>query len=168
MPEEPYEDVTFGLLRSRQMLEADPKVAREAFRAEAAAHCPHCGVKHRTLTPDQCADRRMSEKTLQSRVVGRAKRKGWDVKHVGKGIAAFDKQGNPIFVSTAKGFPDLFMLHEGQRRVLAIELKKELADYEPGQLEYLQLLNLCGIPAVTVRPSDLREGRVDAILKAQR
>jgi hypothetical protein len=106
----------------------------------------------------------MSESTLQSRVVGRAQRKGWVVKHVGKGIAAYDKAGNPIYVSTAKSFPDLFLLHPKQRRVMAIELKKQKADYEPGQLEYLQLLNLCGIPAVTIRPSDLRDGTVAAIL----
>lgn len=107
----------------------------------------------------------MSEATLQSRVVGRAQRRGWTVKHVGKGIAAFTAAGEPIFVSTAKNFPDLFMLNAEQPPYrLAIELKKELADYEPGQLEYLQLLNACGIPAVTVRPSDLREGRVNAIL----
>ena len=106
----------------------------------------------------------MSEATLQERVVDRAQRRGWVVKHVGKGIAAFDSAGNPIFVSTAKSFPDLFLLHERMQRALAIELKKELADFEPGQIEYLQLLNVCGVPAVVVRPSDLREGRVNAIL----
>lgn len=149
------------------MIREDPKAAKKAFKTVAAEFCPHCGVRHRTITPDQCADRKMSEKTLQARVMGRAKSRGWDVKHVGKGIAAFDAAGAPIFVSTAKSFPDLFLLHEGQRRVLAIELKREQGEYEPGQLEYLQLLNICGIPAVTIRPSDLREGRVNAILGAQ-
>jgi len=126
--------------------------------------CPHCGVRHRTLTPDQCWDRKMSEKKLQERVVDRAKRRGWDVKHVGKGIAAFDSLGNPIYVSTAKSFPDLFMLHEVRQTVLAIELKREEGEFERGQLEYLQLLNTCGIPAVVIRPSDLRRGIVNAIL----
>lgn len=131
---------------------------------QIATSCPHCGVRHRTVTPDQCWDRSISEKTLQSRVMDRAKRRGWNVKHVGKGIAAFDATGNPIFVSTAKSFPDLFMLHERRRLVLAIELKKEEAEFEEGQLEYLALLNLCGIPAVVIRPSDLRKGVVNAIL----
>lgn len=140
---------------------------KAAFGAADAARCPHCNVKHRTITPDECLDRRMSEKTLQNRVVGRAKRRGWDVKHVGKGTVASDAAGNPIIVSSAKSFPDLFMLHEGMRRALAIELKREQGEFEPGQLEYLQLLNLCGIPAVVIRPSDLREGRVDAILGKQ-
>jgi hypothetical protein len=105
----------------------------------------------------------MSERNLQDRVVRRAKRLGWDVKHVGKGLTGADG----VWISTAKGFPDLFMLHEGMRRALAVELKREQGEFEPGQLEYLQLLNLCGIPAVVIRPSDLREGRVDAILGKQ-
>ena len=161
-------DLTFPLRRSISMLQKDPEAAKEAFQAEAAGHCPHCGIKHRTITPDQCADRRMSERTLQSRIVDRAKRRGWVVKHVGKGIAAFDAEGKPIFVSTAENFPDLFMLHAGQQRALAIECKREQGEFEPGQLEYLQLLNLCGIPAVVIRPSDLREGRVNAILGVQK
>lgn len=109
----------------------------------------------------------MSEKTLQSRVVGRAKRAGWDVKHVGKGTVAMDAAGNPIIVSSAKSFPDLFMLHRGMRMALAIELKREQGEFEEGQLEYLQLLNLCGIPAVVIRPSDLRKGIVTAILSGR-
>jgi hypothetical protein len=108
----------------------------------------------------------MSEKTLQARIVGRAKRRGWVVKHVGKGIAAFDAAGNPIYVSTAKSMPDLFLLHERAERVLTIECKREEGDFEPGQEEFIALLNLCGVPSVVARPSDLRLGRVDAILKA--
>jgi len=146
------------------MVKRDPKAAKEAFHAEASAFCPHCGVKHRTITPDQCLDRKMSEKVLQRRVVARAKSRGWVVKHVGKGIAAFDAAGKPIFVSTAESFPDLFMLHPRQRRALAIEVKREEGEFQPGQLEYLQLLNMCGIPAVVIRPHNLRDGVVNAIL----
>jgi hypothetical protein len=158
------EDLDFPLRRSVSMLKDDPEAAKAAFKGELASHCPHCGVKHRVITPDQCLDRRMSEKTLQARIVGRAKTRGWVIKHVGKGIAGFDGAGNPIFVSTAKNFPDLFMLHERQRRSLAIEVKRELGEFEPGQLEYLQLLNTCGIDAVVIRPSQLRDGTVNAIL----
>lgn len=129
--------------------------------------CRNCGVRHRTITEGQCIDRKMTEATLQERIIARAKRKGWNVKHVGKGIAAFDAEGNPIFVSTAKSFPDLFMLHERRGAVLAIECKKEAGTFEEGQLEYLQLLNRCGIPAVVCRPSDLRLGRVNAILEGR-
>lgn len=149
------------------MVSVDSKAAKAAFKAEAAAFCPHCGVKHRTKTPDDCLDERMSEKTLMQRARGRAERRGWDVKHVGKGIAAFDAEGKAIFVSTAKSMPDFFMLNKGQRRRLAIEFKRQKGTFEEGQLEYLQLLNWCGIPAVVIRPSDLRDGTLDAILDPQ-
>lgn len=162
------EDLELPLAQSIRSLAHDEKAAKATFRAEAALHCPHCGVKHRTITPDQCADRRMSERTLQDRVVDRAKRRGWKVAHAGKGIAAFDRAGAPVFVTPmSKGWPDLFMAHEGMQRVMAIELKREEGEVEPEQWEWLQLLNICGIPAVVIRPSDLREGRVNAILGRQ-
>jgi hypothetical protein len=158
----------FGLRRSISMLQDDPKAAKEAFHAVAAGFCPHCGVKHRTITPDQCADRHVSERTLQTRVVDRAKRRGWKVAHAGRGIAAFDKAGQPIFLTAmSKGWPDLFLLNVKQRRALAIELKREEGEVEPEQIEWLQAMNACGVPAVVIRPSDLREGRVNAILGPQ-
>lgn len=105
----------------------------------------------------------MSEATLQDRVVDRAKRRGWKVAHAGRGIAAFDAQGNPVFVTPmAKGWPDLVLLRPP--RILVIELKREDNDVTPEQLEWLQLFNGCNIPAIIVKPSDLREGRVNTIL----
>jgi hypothetical protein len=159
------DDLTFSMKRSISMLQDDPDRAKEAFGDAAKEWCPSCEkfIRHRGGV-EWCRDQKMSEKTLQSRIVDRAKRRGWDVKHVGKGIAAFDAAGNPIFVSTAKSFPDLFMLHPEMRRALAIECKRENGEFEPGQLEYLQLLNLCGIDAVVIRPSQLRDGTVNAIL----
>lgn len=154
--------------RSAQMVKADPKGARKAFAAVVADFCPHHNVRHRTITPDQCADRRMSERTLQDRVVDRAKRRGWKVAHAGRGIAAFDKEGSPVFVTPmSTGWPDLFMVNERQQRALAIELKREEGELSPEQVEWLQLLNLCGVPAVVIRPSQLRDGTVNAILGRQ-
>lgn len=165
------EDLEFPLRRSVAILKDDPEGAKEAFAAVGRAKapiCPSCKkpIRHRGGV-DWCIDHRMSEKTLQSRIVDRGKRRGWDFKHVGKGIAAFDAAGNPIFVSTAKSFPDLFGLNRAQRRVLAIECKKEDGEYEEGQLEYLQLLNWCGVPAVVIRPSQLRDGTLNAILESE-
>jgi hypothetical protein len=156
------------LALSIAMAKRDPKAAKAAFHATAAAFCPHCGKHHRVITPEQCADRRMSERVLQDRVVGRAKTRGWKVAHAGRGIAAFDAEGKPVFVTPmSKGWPDLFLVNVGQRRAMAIELKREQGELEPEQIEWLQLLNICGIPAVVIRPSDLREGRVNAILGRQ-
>lgn len=110
----------------------------------------------------------MSEKVLQNRIIDRAKRRGWRVMHVGRAIAAFDAEGNEVWITPADpGWPDLFMLNEKQRRALAIECKREEGDVRPEQWEYLRLMNVCGIPAVVVRPSDLREGRVNAILEGR-
>lgn len=163
-----HSETEFGLRRSVKMLKDDPEGAREAFSAAAKAFCPHCGVKHRTKTPDECYDDRMPEKTLQSRIVGRAKSRGWLVAHAGKGMAAFDKAGNPIWVTQmAKGWPDLFLLNVRQRRSLAIECKKEQGKFEEGQVEWLQALNACGIDAVVLRPHHLRDGTVNAILGPQ-
>jgi len=109
----------------------------------------------------------MSEKTLQDRIVGRAKRRGAKVAHAGRGIAAFTATGEPIFVTPmAKGWPDLFILFEKAGKSLVIECKKEAEDPTDEQIGWLHAFNACGIPAVVVRPSDLREGRVDAILTA--
>jgi len=165
MPNNTPPDVTLLLKASVNALKADPDEAKARFAASAALHCPNCGVKHRTITPDQCRDRKMSERVLQDRIVDRAKRRGWKVAHDGRGIAAFDASGNPVFVTPmAKGWPDLFLLHERRGESLVIECKREEGEVEPEQWVWLVLFNRCGIPAVVCRPSDLREGRVNAIL----
>lgn len=105
----------------------------------------------------------MSERTLQDRVVDRAKRRGWKVAHAGRGWVGGEGDEGHWVTPMAPGWPDLFLLRPP--RALAIELKKEQGELAPEQLEYLKLLNACGIPAVLVRPSDLREQRVNAILK---
>lgn len=145
-------------------VKADRREAKARFKAAAADHCPHCGVKHRSLTPDQCADRSMSERTLQNRVRARAKARGWKDAHVGAGIAAFDKDGNPVFVTAmSPGWPDLTLAKAGHRLIF-FECKREQGEVSEEQWFWLDLLNRCGARAVVIRPSDLREGRVNAIL----
>jgi hypothetical protein len=159
-------DLEFLLRRSVQMVQDDPVEAQETFRSVQKAVCPACHkpVKHREGT-QWCEDRQMSEDTLKKRVMDRAKRRGWRYAHAGKGIAAFTKDGQPIFVtSMAKGWPDLFLLRESDGRSLVIELKKEDGVVEPEQLEWLTAFNTCGIPAIVARPSDLRLGRVNSVL----
>lgn len=111
----------------------------------------------------------MSERTLQDRVVARAKRRGWTVAHAGKGWVGDSETGAGQFVTPmAPGWPDLFMLNPRQAPFrLAIELKREAGVLSEDQVRWLELLNACGVPAVVVRPSDLREGRVNAILRGQ-
>ena len=126
--------------------------------------CPNCGVRHRTITLDQCLDRSMSEKTLQDRVVGRAKRRNWKVAHAGRAWVGDHEGGTGQFITPmAKGWPDLTLAKEGHRLIF-IELKTEDGQVDDDQWLWLRLLNSTGNYAVIVRPSDLREGRVTAIL----
>ena len=166
-------DLSFGLRRSIQMLNDDVGSARKSFRAAAAASAPTCpschkSVKHR-LGTDWCTDRQMSEKTLQDRVRQRARARGWRVMHVGKAVPAYDQEGKPVWVTSADpGWPDLFLLNANRPpHRLAIELKREEGEVSEEQMAYLTLMNQCGIPAVVIRPSDLRLGRVNAILEGK-
>lgn len=126
--------------------------------------CPNCGVKHRSLTAFQCADRSMSEKTLQDRVRDRAKRRGWKVAHAGRAWVGDQEKGTGQFITPmSPGWPDLTLAKEGHRLIF-IELKREEGVVDDEQWTWLRLLNSTGNYAVIVRPSDLREGRVTAIL----
>jgi len=169
-------DLSLLLASSAKAVRDNPVEARARFKAAAKRNdpnppCPHCGKRHRTLTEDQCADRSMSEKTLQARVVDRAKRRGWKVAHAGRAWVGDSETGAGQFVTPmSPGWPDLFLVKPTAppgRRAIAIELKREQGEVEPEQWEWLELLNACGIPAVVVRPSDLREGRVNAILEGR-
>jgi len=130
----------------------------------AQGMCPRCGVKHRSLTPEQCADRAVTEKALQLSVVGRAKRRGWKVAHAGKGfVGGSEAEGGQFVTPMAPGWPDLTLAKEGHRLIF-IELKREKGEVSDDQWFWLRLLNQCGARAIIVRPSDVREGRVNAIL----
>lgn len=104
----------------------------------------------------------MSEKTLQERVVGRAKRRNWRVAHAGRAWVG-GKEDGQFITPMAKGWPDLTLAKEGHRLVF-IELKTEEGRVDDEQWMWLRLLNKCGARAIIIRPSDLREGRVTAIL----
>ncbi len=167
-------DLMFPLARSAKMLKEGPEEAREAFRQVAKANaepCPSCGkvIVHRKGL-GWCQDNEMSEATLQKRVMGRAKTRGWRVEHVGKGIATFDSKGDPIWVTSGmKDWPDLFFLNPRARghKVFVAELKRQSEEPTPGQAAMLALFNACGIPGVVLRPNDLRKGHVNAILEGR-
>lgn len=126
--------------------------------------CPNCGVRHRDLTVEQCLDRQMSEKTLQDRFVGRAKRRGWKVAHAGKGWVGDQETGKGQFVTPmAPGWPDLTLAKEGHHLVF-IELKRELGEVDDDQWFWLRLLATTGNMVGIIRPSDLRMGKVTKLL----
>lgn len=106
----------------------------------------------------------MPERTLQDRVVSRARRRGWKVAHAGRGYVGNEETGQFI-TPMAPGWPDLMMFKAGMEHpAMAWELKREQGELSEDQVYWLQLLNDCGIPAIVIKPSDLREGRVNAIL----
>lgn len=127
--------------------------------------CGNCGKRHRTRTQEQCIDRNMNEATLQTRVIGRAQRKGFKVAHAGKGWVGDREIGEGQFVTPmSPGWPDLTLAKVGHHMIF-MELKREDGVVSPEQVEWLDLLNRTGNFAIVVRPSDLREGRVNAILR---
>lgn len=152
------------------MIEEDPKAAKEAFHEVAAwgaPICPSCKkpVKHRAGV-NWCIDHRMSEATLQKRVMYRAKKRQFTVAHAGRGWVGDHETGVGQFITPMlKGWPDLFFLKEGfTTPAFWMELKKEDEQPDEDQWRIMKLLIACGIPGAVIRPSDLREGRVDAIL----
>lgn len=132
--------------------------------AAKTPQCTNCGVRHRSLTPEQCLDRTMSERTLQNRVVDRAKRRGWKVAHAGKGWVGDHETGTGQFITPmAPGWPDLTLAKEGHSLIF-IELKREQGEVDDDQWFWLRLLNKTGNFAIIVRPSDLRSGKVTSVL----
>lgn len=164
------DNIAFPLLRSISMMADDPEAAKEAFHAAAEANSPFCPscrkrVQHREGL-EWCQDRQMSERTLQDRIRDRAKRRGWEIVHIGKAVPAYDETGKPVWVTSApEGWPDLVLFKPtAARKVIAMELKRQTNNPTEAQLKWLALMNACGIPAMVIRPRDLREGRVNAVL----
>jgi hypothetical protein len=106
----------------------------------------------------------MSEKTLQDRVVGRAKRRGWKVAHAGRGwVGGSEEEGGQWVTPMAKGWPDLTLAKEGHQLVF-LELKSEEGEVDEEQWVWLRLLGLTGNKVAVIRPSHLRTGAVTTIL----
>ena len=109
----------------------------------------------------------MSERTLQDRIMDRAKRRGWKVAHAGRGFVGDAESGGQFITPMSPGWPDLTLAKPGHRLVF-MELKRQVGVLDEKQVAWLQLLNQTGNIAIVVRPSDLREGRVTAILNGGR
>lgn len=89
---------------------------------------------------------RQSEADFQSQVMELARTMGWVVYHVPDSRRV-----------TARGMPDLTMIHERQRRLLFAELKTEKGKATEEQLLWLRVLGTAGVEAHLWRPSDLRQ-----------
>jgi hypothetical protein len=105
----------------------------------------------------------MTEKALQTSVLGRARRRGWKTAHAGR-LWLPGKDGDGQWLTPmAKGWPDVTLAKENHRLIF-MEFKRELGEVDEDQWVWLRLLNQTGNFAVIIRPSDLRTGKVTAIL----
>jgi hypothetical protein len=170
-------DLTFALARSVKMLAADPEVAHEAFAEVAQANmepCSSCGkpIKHRKGL-NWCLDNEMREegpRGVRAKVTARAKRRGWTVAHAGKGWVGNHETGEGQFITPMmKGWPDLFLLNPNCKayQVFFIECKDQAGQPDEDQVRVMKLLIACGIKGAVIRPSDLRDGSVNAILEGR-
>jgi hypothetical protein len=111
------------------------------------------------LTDEERKDRQMTEKQLNDRVQYRAKKHGWRVLRLQRGLA-----GGAWRTPATKGFPDLLMVGA---RLLFRELKRELGHLTPEQEEWRDVLQAAGADWGLWRPSDLRSGAIEAELRQQ-
>jgi len=118
------------------------------------------------LTDEERADRKMSEKTLNARVIYRAKKYGWRVVRIQRsqvGAAGSFRTG------TVRGFPDLILFKNVGSDwpgdgIMYRELKKELGKLDEAQVEWGTLVARAGGNWGVWRPSDLRLGRIEGEL----
>lgn len=117
------------------------------------------------LTHQQQLDRATNSTELQGLVTDLASLLGWHWVHF---RAARTKHGwkVPVEGPLGAGWPDLFMVRQRDARRLFVELKREKGDEPtPKQTAIHELLRAVGLPVFVWRPSDLSEGRVEAVLR---
>jgi hypothetical protein len=107
----------------------------------------------------------MSHEELQNCVIQLAHSLGWKVAGFRKAQRKDGSWMTPV-LADGKGWFDLFLANEEQRRVIAIEVKDAKDTVKPEQEAWHTLLALCGIETYVVRPEDWHSGEVDRILKA--
>lgn len=94
-----------------------------------------------------------TEKQLQDQILDMAKSLGWLAYHT------HDSR------RSQKGFPDLTLVHEKQRRLLFWELKSQKGRATPEQKVWMATLTAAGHVATIIRPSDWADGVVEKELR---
>lgn len=88
----------------------------------------------------------LSEAAFQRQVLELAKRFGWIAYHVPDSRRV-----------TAKGCPDLILIHERQKRLLFAELKTATGRLTEDQKTWLRILDSAGTETAVWRPADLMQ-----------
>lgn len=136
-------------------------------RSAAAALAPR--PTRGRLTDVERAERALTEAEFQHQVTDLAEALGWSWIHFRPGLRANGRWYVPVEGPLGKGWPDLVLARARgrDRRIVFAELKRELGQPTPEQLEVRGLLLEIGLatwaagrPAVdhhVWRPSDLRD-----------
>ena len=115
------------------------------------------------LTDAQRRDRDMTEAGLQGLITEMAALYGFVFVHFRAGLRANGRWYVPVEGPLGKGWPDLVLLGVRQRRLLFVELKRELEGPSADQAAVLAALGRVAETYVW-RPSDLDSGRIQAVL----
>lgn len=106
-------------------------------------------------------NRRMREDVFQAQVIATAHDFGWQVAHF-RSVLVKRKDGSTHYQTPVqadgKGFPDLVLARERDKRVLYAELKKVGEYPSPEQRAWLAMLTACGCEVYLWRPGDEYQG----------
>lgn len=103
----------------------------------------------------------MNESQFQTMVITAAQAYGWRVAHFRKARTA--KGWTTAVAANGKGFPDLFCVRRKTGHRFAAELKIPPNKVTPDQNEWLDALEMSGIPAFVWTPADWTE--IESVLK---
>ncbi len=99
----------------------------------------------------------MLERTWQEQVTELAHVLGWRTMHVRRSIASHNKGWTTA--TSVKGWPDMCLWSEQQRRLIFVELKRETGRLTVEQTDVIRSLLAAGQEAYVFRPSDLERAR---------
>ena len=104
------------------------------------------------LSPRDRLLRAIPEEVWRVQVEGYARAGAWMSFHAPDNRPVRSARGQVYVQNVKGGWPDEFLARDG--RLVALELKKELGAFRPGQVDWLLALQAGGVEVAVVRPSD--------------
>lgn len=106
----------------------------------------------------------MKGSEIQDGIAALARTHGWRAVHFSPGRVKGDRYVT-VFAYDSKGWPDLFLVHPGWGRLLAIEVKGDGDSLTAEQDEWLLCLRLAGVETAVITSNDWKAGVADDLLK---